>query len=125
MVARLERRLAELDAQELSQWDKYTQEGMPKHIFDALKQKVLAEREEVQQALCVARDSIPEPVNYQERASSFRAALDMLDDPDAPIKELNELLKACIERITYRRPRTERQGVSNDQPFEIDIKLRV
>ena len=125
MVARLERRLAELDAQELSQWDKYTQEGMPKHIFDALNQKVLAERDEVQQALCTARDSIPEPVNYQERASSFRAALEMLYDPDAPIKELNALLKACIERITYRRPKPERQGVANDQPFEVDIKLRV
>ena len=79
----------------------------------------------MQEALCTARDSIPEPVNYQERASSFRAALEMLDDPDAPIKELNALLKTCIERITYRRPKPERQGTTNDQPFEVDIKLRV
>ena len=33
----------ELEKLELSQWDKYTQEGMPKHIFEQLNAKVLAE----------------------------------------------------------------------------------
>lgn len=125
LVARMERRLVELEALELSQWDKYTQEGMPKHIFDQLNKKVLAEKEEVQHALCTAKDAIPEPVDFKEKASTFRMVLEMLDDPDAPIKELNALLKECIERVTYARPKRERQGIINEQPFELDIKLRV
>jgi hypothetical protein len=127
LVVRLERRLAELEALEVSQWDKYTQEGMPKHIFDLLNQKALAEKAEVQDALCTARGAIPEPVDFVEKAATFRAVLEMLDDPDAPVKELNALMKACIERITYSRPK--KQGKSSrwetGEPFTLDITLKV
>src|SRR5699024_3743350 len=34
VIEKLEKRLEELDRQELSMWDKYTQEAMPKHIFE-------------------------------------------------------------------------------------------
>jgi DNA invertase Pin-like site-specific DNA recombinase len=127
MVARLERRQEELAALEVSQWEKYTMEGMPKHIFDQLNTKVLAEKEEVQQALCTAKEAIPEPIDLETKVITFRAALDILADPKAPAKEVNELLKACIERITYRRPKA--QGISSrwqtGAPIELDVKLRV
>ena len=127
LVARLERRMAELDALEIAQWDKYTQEGMPKHIFDALNAKVLNEKEEVRMALCTAKDSTPEPIDLQNKISTFHKVLDMLDDPNAPVRELNALLKECIERITYSRPKT--QGIASHwktgSAVELDIKLRV
>ena len=127
MVARLEKRYDELVALEVSQWEKYTLEGMPKHIFDQLNAKVLAEKEDVQQALCTAKEAVPEPINLEDKVITFRAALDILEDPTAPAKEVNELLKACIERITYRRPRT--QGINSrwktGAPVELAIKLRV
>lgn len=127
LVARLEKRMSDLEALELSQWDKYTQEAMPKHIFDKLNKKVLEEKEEVQQALCVAKDSIPEPINFEEKITTFRAVLELLEDPNAPAKELNDLLKSCIERITYRRPKA--QGIKahfmTGNPIELDVTLRV
>lgn len=129
LVARLERKMQELEELELAQWDKYTKENMPKHIFDRLNAQVLEEKEEVQQALCTAKDSTPEPLNLKERLSTLREILDMLDDPDAPVAELNALLKTCIERITYRRPKAQgissRWGTGNKIELDIDLKLRV
>ncbi len=127
LLKRLERRLAELEALEIAQWDKYTQEGMPKHVFDRLNEKVLAEKEEVRQGLCTARNSTPEPIDLQNKISTFRKVLDMLDDPDPNIRELNALLKECIERITYSRPKA--QGIASHwktgASIELDVKLRV
>ena len=127
LVARLERRMAELDALEIAQWDKYTKEGMPKHIFDKLNSDVLTEKEEVRQALCTAKDSTPEPINLQNKISTFHAVLEMMDDPDAPIKELNTLLKECIERIEYSRPKAQGDAAhwKTGSPVELDIKLKV
>lgn len=127
LVEQLEQRLERLNAKELAQWDKYTQEDMPKNVFDVLNARLLEEKEEVQQALCVAKDTMPEPVDFEERVSTFRACVDMMDDPDAPVAELNYLLKSCIERITYKRPKTqgEKLGWTTGGPVELDIELRV
>lgn len=129
LVARLERKLEELEALELAQWDKYTKEGMPKHIFDKLNASVLEEKEEVQQALCTAKDSTPEPLDLKEKLSTLKEILNMLDDPNAPVPELNALMKTCIERITYRRPKAQginsRWETGNKIELDIDLKVRV
>ena len=129
LVARLERRMEELEKVELAQWDKYTKEEMPKHIFDKLNASVLEEKAEVQQALCTAKDSTPEPIDLRAKVSTLREILSMMDDPEAPVPELNALLKTCIERITYRRPKAQgkssRWETGNKIELEIDLKLRV
>lgn len=129
LVERLERRMAELEKVELAQWDKYTKEEMPKHIFDKLNATVLEEKEEVQQALCTAKDSTPEPLDLKSKVATLREILSMMDDPEAPVAELNALLKTCIERITYRRPKAQgvssRWGTGNKIELEVDLKLRV
>ncbi len=129
LVARLERRMIELEALEVSQWEKYTKEEMPKHVFDRLNEKVVTEMEEVRQALCTAKDSTPEPIDLKGKVSTLRKILIMLDDPDAPVAELNDLLKMCIERITYSRPKAQgissRWGTGNKIELYVDLKLRV
>lgn len=128
MVERLEKRLRELQELEIAQWDAKTKGGMPDHVFERLNGETVAEIAEVQQALCTARGSIPEPINLQERVTTFRAALDALLDPDAPVKEKNKLLKACIERITYSRKRAGNKGhpkKGEETPIQLDFKLRV
>lgn len=124
LVARLEARLAELEDRELSQWDKYTREGMPKPIFDKLNAELLAEKEEVSQALCSAKAAVPEPVDLEERRATFKAALEAMADPDNPVKEQNALLKACIKRITYSRDRTPGSRKSLE-PMHLDIELLI
>ena len=129
LVARLERKLTELEDLELAQWDKYTKKEMPKHIFDRLNAKVLEEKEEVQQALCTAKDSTPEPLDLKTKVSTLHQIIAMMDDPEAPVAELNALLKTCIERITYRRPKAKgissRWETGNKIELEVDLKLRV
>lgn len=128
LIARLEKRISELKALEIAQWSEKTKGEMPDHVFRELNRQTLADIETVQVALDRARESMPEPVNLQERVTTFQAALAVLQDPDAPIKEKNQLLKACIEKITYRRQRVGDFGHpkrGDETPIYMDFKLRV
>ena len=149
LVKRLETKLEELNRKELNQWEKYTSEDMPKEIFDRLNEKVLQDKEEIQQALCKAKDSVPDPVDYEEKLLRFKDALTTLKDPKVSAERKNTLLKACIERIDYKREKAERiagqrvraydptkkKTVSKsplntganwtNPPIELDFKLRV
>lgn len=149
LMKRLKAKYEELRKKELSQWEKYTSEEMPKDIFDVLNAKVLKEKEEVQQALCKAAESIPERVDYEEKLYRFKDALEALKDPEVPAIKKNALLKACIDRIDYKREKAERAksqqtryydkeqkrtrytsplktgGNWTDPQIELDIKLRL
>jgi hypothetical protein len=126
LIAAQEKHLQELERREISQWDKYTQEGMPKHIFDELNARVLEEKDEAQRALCHLREAMPEPVDYGEKQALFSDALEALRDPDAPVREKNLLLKQCIERIVYARKRKKgSRKTSQPEPMELDVHLKV
>ena len=122
LVKRLQAKYEELRKKELSQWEKYTGEEMPKDIFDVLNQKVLKEKEEVQQALCKAAESIPERIDYEERLLRFKDALEALKDPEVPAIKKNNLLKACIERIDYNREKAERIKSQQTRYYDKEMK---
>jgi hypothetical protein len=127
LIQRLEKKLVELQELEIKQWDEKTRGGMPDHVFHKLNAQTVAEIEGVTQALCEAKNAEPEHVDLHDKIVTFRAALDLLNDPDAPVKELNRLLQACIERIEYSRPRSQKIGgkKGNPEPFRLAIVLRV
>lgn len=112
LIKRLEAKKEELDKKEIAQWeaqaDPDPSKRMPDHVFKVLNEKLLKEKEEVQQALCNAYESMPDPVDYEEKLLRFKAALNALENPDATAEQKNKLLKACIERITYKREKAER-----------------
>jgi len=122
LIKRLKMKQEELNKKEIAQWEKYTEENMPKHIFDTLNEKVLSEKEEAQQALCKAYESMPDPVDYEEKMYKFKDALEALKDPEVDAAKKNKFLKACIERIDYSREKAERlkrpEGVKKGQHFE-------
>ena len=126
LVERLERRLEELQKLEVKQWDEKIKNGMPNEVFRALNDPVVAEKEEIQHALCEARDATPEPIDLKDRVATFKEALELVKDPDAPVKEVNMLLKKCIERIDYNRaPKEGNPRWGKAQPIELNITLRV
>lgn len=149
LIKRLEAKRDELEKKEISQWEKYSEDGMPKHIFDTLNEKVLHEKEEITQALCKAKAAMPNPVDYEEKRRRFQNALDALNNPEVSAQEKNRLLKACIDRIDYRREKAQRiesqqvryydkeqkrtryksplntGGNWTSPPIELDVKLRV
>lgn len=152
LIKNLEKRLTELQAKELSQWEAQSDpdptKRMPHEIFKQLNEKLLKEKEEVQQALCKAKDTIPHPIDYAEKSAQFKNALATLKDPEASAAEKNKLLKMCIERIDYKREKPERiksqkvryydkeqkktrskspltiGGNWTNPPIELDVKLR-
>jgi hypothetical protein len=127
LIQRLEKKLEELQELEVKQWDEKTKGGMPDHVFHRLNAQTVAEIESVTQALCEAKNAAPQHIDLKDKIVTFRAALDLLNDPDAPVKELNRQLQACIERIDYSRPRPEKIGgkQGNPEPFRLAITLRV
>jgi DNA invertase Pin-like site-specific DNA recombinase len=136
LIKNLENRMEELKAKELSQWEAQSDPNpakrMPQEIFQQLNEKLLKEKEEVQQALCKAYEAIPEPINYEERVATFKEALAALKDPEADAMKKNKLLRKCIERIEYTRERPERLKGKTGQhggwsvpEIELDIKLKV
>jgi len=138
LIKQLEDKVVALEKKEISQWEKYSEEDMPKHIFDKLNEKVLQEKEAANQALCKARNSLPDPVDYEEKLRHFQEAVDALNDPNVPVEEQNRLLKTCIERIEYDREKPERKpknmsgcgqfpatGVWTAPKMELDVKLRI
>lgn len=145
LIKSLEKKLEELKAKEVAQWEKQSDpnpaERMPSDIFKILNQKVLEEKEEVQQALCKAYESMPNPVDYEEKRTRFVEALEALQNPEASAEEKNKLLKLCVDRIEYSREKPERikrdEGVKKGKqfdtvggrwttpPIELDVKLKV
>lgn len=153
LIKRLEAKRAELDAKELAQWEAQADpdpaKRMPAHIFQLLNEKLLKEKEEVRQALCKAYESMPEPVDYEDKLVRFQAALEALDDPEASPAKKNKLLKECIDRIEYHREKAVRiqskqeryydpvqkktryrsplntGGNWTSPPIELDVKLRL
>lgn len=144
LVERLERQLADLEIKEKLQWEAKhhpdPDERMPSHIFKDLNAKLLKEKEEINEALCEAKESIPEPVNYKELSIKFTETLNMLKDPaiEASIKNMH--LKDIIEKIEYDRPpnikltkenktrlgyeKLEKGKMFHNEPFEISITIR-
>lgn len=153
LIKNLERKLEELQAKELAQWEAQSdpdkEKRMPQHIFKQLNEKLLKEKDEVQQALCTARESMPDPVDYEDKIRRFRDALEALKDPTADVQKQNNLLKACIDRIEYSREKPQRipsqqvryydkeqkrtrwksplntGGNWTSPPIELDVKLKV
>ena len=108
LISNLEKKIKELEAKELSQWESQSDPNldnrMPQHVFKQLNEKLLKEKEEVRDALCKARESLPEPVDYEDKILKFKDALTALRDPNISAKIKNEYLKDIIKRIDYKRP---------------------
>jgi hypothetical protein len=108
LIANLEKKLADLQTTEDLQWESLHHpdqtQRMPQEVFNRLNEKVLKEKEEVRDALCKAKSSVPDPIDYKERVLKFTDALNALRDPEISAKIKNQYLKDIIERIDYERP---------------------
>ena len=141
LVTRLEKKLEELKEREIQQWeDQYKPEvAMPPEIFKRLNEKLLKEKEEVNRALCDAKDSIPKSVDYKDKIIQYTDAINLLRDPNIPAKITNKYLKDIIERIEYERPPAIRitknikhlypedvakGNLWHNEPYKIKIKLK-
>ena len=126
LVNRLERKLKELEEKEISQWEAQSHpdknKRMPQYIFEKLNEKLLKEREEINKALCKAKESIPTPIDYREQILKFTDALNALEDPNVSAKTKNQYLKNIIDRIDYERGTIVRITKENYEQYSDEIK---
>ena len=112
MIKNLEKRLKDINARELSQWEAQSDpdpsKRMPQAIFQQLNAKLLKEKDEVEAAIHHALETMPNPTDYEAKAALFSDALTALRDPEADAAKKNKLLKDCIERIDYSREKPQR-----------------
>ena len=126
LIDNLKKQLKELEEKELSQWESQSDpdpnKRMPQHVFQKLNEKLLKEKEEINEALCKAYESMPEPIDYKERIMKFTDALNALEDPNVSAKVKNQYLKDIIERIDYERPPIVRITKKNAHLYGADTE---
>lgn len=117
MIKSLEKRLKDLHEKEIAQWEQQSHpdpaQRMPVDIFKVLNEKLIKEREEVQQALNNAYETAPRQIDYQEKIYTLTTALNALRDESVDAQTKNTLLKACIDRMEYSREAPQR--IKNDE----------
>lgn len=125
LITNLEKKMKELEEKEMLQWDAQydpdPDKRMPEHVFKRLNEKLRAEKEEIKDALCKAKESAPQPVDYEDRIMKFTDALNALENPEAPVSLKNQYLKDIIERIEYERPELIRITKKNADKYKEDI----
>lgn len=119
----LHARYAEAERKETALWEKFAEDGMPRRVLDELLAKVEQQKADIA-ALIAEAEVEAVPLDLAERSATFGEALDAFLDPAVSAARKNDLLKACIRRITYSRSRGERRkgSVGWDMP---DIQLEV
>lgn len=118
LTARHDTLLAKQDAL----WEKLA-EGMPRDVFDRLLEKNKRELAACADALTEARSAADRAAGAEVVEASLHAALGALQRPDAPVKETNALLRAVIQRVTYKRLRAYRD--ENGRIIRPEPELRV
>ena len=125
--------MSDLDAKELALWDAQINPDangkMPTHVFQAITDKIVKDRADTTIALEKERKQVVKPVDYESKIITFQNALDALLDENASADVQNQLLKECIERMTYSRGLAERiPGGRHNwsyEPIDLDTKLKV
>jgi hypothetical protein len=137
-VSLLESQYVELEKKELSLWDKYAEENMPKQVFDKLLAKCMEDKQNIENALESAYNDVPVHVDYNEAIASLHKAIDMLGDASVTASAKNKLLLSIVDRIVYSRPKAVRMTVDEAKEkgvtlaggwycpdFELDIHLNI
>ena len=122
------RRLAQLNAQmkeyraqedkqyELLETGKYTQD-----LFDRRNASLRAKIEECEKEIYVCRSSMPKNVNYEEKLSDLKKAIEILKDENASPTDKNEIVRRIIDTVYY----TSEDGGFNVTKVLLQTKLKL
>ena len=137
-VSLLESRYVEIEKKELSLWDKYAEENMPKQVFDKLMEKCMEEKQNLENAIEMAHNNAPEYKDYRGVVATLHDAIETLTDDTVSASAKNKLLLKVVDKIIYRRPKAVRMPIEEAKAkgvklqggwycpdFELDIFLKL
>lgn len=131
LLVKLEKQMDDYRAQEERQYDLLeTNPNYPQDVFERRNKALREKMEECQAAIYKARSVLPESVDYEERATTLKAAIASLRDPEATPNEQNKIIKAIVDRIEFSsvpsdRDNRKRLRGGEVSPFELRITLRL
>lgn len=102
-ISYIEKKLKDIEYHEMSLWQKYTEENMPKSVFENLKTKYESDKARFENELETAISEMPQRINYEERIVALHSAIDGLLNESISAETRNNLVKSCVERISYSR----------------------
>ena len=137
-VSLLEKRYVEIEKKELSLWDKYSEESMPKQVFDKLMAKCIEEKENLENAIESAYNDMPQHTDYKDIVGSLHDTIEALSNDSVSAATKNKLLKSVVDKIVYKRKKPIRmsdeeaksKGLQTQNgwyrpDFELDIHLKL
>lgn len=137
-VSLLEKKYIEIEKKELSLWDKYSEEQMPKQVFDKLMADCMEKKQKLENELKSAYNDAPGHIDYKGAIASLHEAIVALSDDSVSAATKNKILKSVVEKIVYKREKPTRmttkdameKGVETVNgwyrpPFELDIHLNL
>ncbi len=101
MIESMETELGKQEKRRNNLFDAFESEAYTKEEFIERKQKYNQTIEELKKQIQVAKESMPDPVDYSERISTMHQLIECLKDENITAKEKNDFLKQYIDRIEY------------------------
>lgn len=120
-ISLLSKQLSALEKKRISLWDKYTDEAMPRDIFEALKAKCEEDIVLTKKALNEAYTSADSQCKLSDTIYTIQQASRCIYDDSLSAAEKNVLLKAAIKKITYSRPRPNRYTKQEQRANKLPI----
>ena len=137
-VSLLESKYVELERKEMSLWEKYAEEQMPKKIFDDLIEKCKKQKQSIESELETAKLDAPPTIDFKGAIATLHEAIEALSDSSVSASTKNKLLTSVVEKIVYRRPKAIRMSAEEAKAksvklsggwycpeFELDIVLKL
>ena len=120
-IAFLEQKLIDAENKEIALWDKYTDEKMPKKVFDNLLAKNTEEKTKLENALNEAQANEPKQVDYAGAIATLHECIKALGSESVSASAKNKLLLSVVDEIIYSRPKAVR--ISKEEAQEKGITL--
>jgi DNA invertase Pin-like site-specific DNA recombinase len=137
-VSLLESKYVEIERKELSLWDKYAEEKMPKQVFDKLMEKCMEEKQNLENQIESAYNDAPQHIDYKGAIATLHETIDALSDDNVSASAKNSLLKSVVDKIVYHRPKAIKMSIEEAREkgvkiqggwycpeFELDITLKL
>lgn len=121
-VSSLEMRFVEIEKKEISLWDKYAEEKMPKQVFDKLMANCMEEKQNLENALESAYNDEPTHIDYKSAIATLHETIEALKDDSVSASVKNKLLLSVVDKIVYHRDKAVRMSVEEAKEKGITLK---
>lgn len=118
----LEKQLIELNKQEEKQYELLEKGIYSEEVFDRRNKSLQDKKIAISNQIKETRESIPAPINYEEKIVSLKNAINGLKDSTIQPINKNKLLKAIVSHIEYSA--TKGQSY-NERTFNLDVFLLI